>query len=134
MIVVEKISNTYIIFRVYCNDCDYLNKRLGAYNSTYKNVSTFEPITFEWFIEQLKKQNFTCNMCYDRLEETAFQFDHIIPASKDKSTASRDNIQILCTACNFYKRGSDKTFRNKTTLMDWAFQYWEKKKVYGSGN
>ncbi len=60
----------------------------------------------------LSNQNMRCNMCQDRLlihpftKRKLFDFDHIIPRSKNGSTEVK-NMQALCKNCHAVKTAWD---------------------------
>lgn len=59
----------------------------------------------ELFLEIWNEREHNCIECWKYLSEAkAHNFDHIIPKSKwEKYRLDKDNIQLLCFWCHFYK-------------------------------
>jgi hypothetical protein len=60
-------------------------------------------IPFQVKMRVVRRDNYTCQHCKKKLDDTEVEFDHIIPLSKGGSSEEA-NIRLTCFACNRDKR------------------------------
>jgi uncharacterized protein (TIGR02646 family) len=62
-------------------------------------------------LRKYEEQNGKCVYCENRLVETGYHIDHIVPKSKGGNN-NYDNLQLICPSCNSRKKNmTDEEFR-----------------------
>jgi 5-methylcytosine-specific restriction endonuclease McrA len=76
-----------------------------GFTETSTERRTGRYIPFQVKMRVVRRDNYTCQHCKKKLDDTEVEFDHIIPISKGGSS-EENNIRLTCFQCNRDK--SDK--------------------------
>lgn len=92
-------ENIFICDETRCGDCIFFEPNEGVRRQTSIKRN---PIESRLRHEVFKRDQFRCKECGRGNKEVVLHVDHIIPVSQG-GTDELDNLQTLCSACNFAK-------------------------------